>query len=378
MLKACDDATSKRLAPHELKAKFLAGKLLEKNSSLSSLIADTATNANPTLNLSVFETFKPSKSRIVDKIPQKVTNNNDNVNKRSYSKVKGIFTALASTKGLYIDHLPGTGAKQSTDSNVIINKKNQLTVTRYQFGSGCSGSILNVKLDVEANYDLRPLITCNGILNYNSTVRSYSLQQKLREWDKMQRNWIYPEQQVTIASLHLAGSSSVSNELSLHEYWREPLPSDISAVGVTKRRRLKWQTALCSALDQLLNRKPISSTSNSKFISEEFRSFYVLGQDAESINSSTDTSTKSFNISAMFFRHKRKDNSSTIQEDEKGIEVSCILIGVKQILIDRLIDLGAIPMAMVDDKEAKRIEAKTRKKANPHVGSLGLLEVFCI
>jgi hypothetical protein len=32
-------------------------------------------------------------------------------------------------------------------------------------------------------------------------------------------------------------------------------------------------------------------------------------------------------------------------------------------------------MAMVDDKEAKNIEAKTRKRANPHAGSLGLLEV---
>jgi ABC-type Fe3+-citrate transport system substrate-binding protein len=80
----------------------------------------------------------------------------------------------------------------------------------------------------------------------------------------------------------------------------------------------------------------------------------------------------------MFFRHKKQENFSIMEEENMGSEVSCILIGVKQLFIDRLIDLGAIPMAMVDDKEAKNIAAKTRKRANPHVGSLGHLEVSLV
>jgi hypothetical protein len=389
------DATGfKHLAPHELKAKFLAEKLLKKNSLLSSSTATISgastananiaknvrtTNSNPPLNLSAFETFKPSKSRILDTVPI-VRDNNSNGDIRSYNRIKNLFSALESVKGgLCIDQLSSTRAKQSTDSstnNILISKKNLPTVTRYHLGSGHFGSTLIVELDIEANYDLRQLITCNNILNYNSTNGSDSLQQKLREWNEIQRNWIYPEVPVTAASLN-SSLSNMSNKLSLNEYWREPLPQDISAVGVIKRRRLKWQAALCSALNQLLNSRPLPHGKNQRPISdpsEETHSFYVLGPDAENTNNS-DISAKGFGISAMFFRQKKLGNFSVIEEEGKGIEVSCILIGVKQLFIDRLIDLGAIPMAMVDDREAKNIEAKTRKRANPHAGSLGLLEV---
>jgi hypothetical protein len=293
-----DSTGFKHLAPHELKAKFLAEKLLKKNSLLSSSteIIDSnstannvkitrTTNLKPTLNLLAFETFKPSKStKIQDTIPQTVTYNNPNENKKGYNHLKSLFSALKKKGTLCIDQLSSSTAKQSTDSsiNILIGKKSLPTVTRNHLGSGDFGSSLIVELDIEANYDLRPLITCNNVLNYNTTNRSHSLQQKLSEWNEIQRNWIYPEVPVTAASLHLAGSSSVnnlSNELSVYEYWREPLPQDISAVSVIKRRRLKWQTALCSALDQLLNSKSLCYGKNQGLTSdprEGSRAYIIL------------------------------------------------------------------------------------------------------
>ena len=278
------------------------------------------------------------------------------------------------------------------------------------------------KLDIEANFDIKALLRGSEAfpsidsvtdLEYKLSHEEESVplaQQKLREWFCSQSSWIYPKEPMSDIAMKLneSGSGGNGSQLAKCDYWQKPSSEDISNISVIKRRRLNWQKAVCSALDELLMGSRATNTSCNKnealkkcSASKAMESFYVLGVNAENTSSSNDVkkvdvgnssfytqqAAKGIGMSGYFFLDKGEQktyrdqseahSTSTRKETQKVADeqiktFSCILHGVKKPIIDRLIDLGASPMEMIDEHEYK---IRCRNKSNRHMSSIGRSEV---
>lgn len=361
--------------------------------------------------IQAFEAFVPSKSKILRPDVNNTVKSNVNVNTKS--KVAGLFARLKQDRNAL--SIVQSNLEESSDGVSVIDIKaerpttakvvaqNLRTVTKFPIGTGPRNPKLICKLDIEANFDLKPILVCNDIEYPSGTtgvLRSCCLpdscstnivQQKLRKWMDSQRSWLYPDRPVSAASMKVNG---VVADLAPCDFWQEPSLQDVSYINITKRRRLKWQGALCSAVDELLL-EPVGFGNCCNLLEgQRMESFYILGSDSE-ISDSTipDKDTDGFGnqqaakclpMSAIFFRNHRISCDSDLRKncsDEIDFfteeDVSCILTGVKKSFIDRVIKLGANPMEMTDKQELIRITtAENRnKKPNRNISSAGRLQV---
>jgi hypothetical protein len=374
--------------------------------------------------IQAFEAFVPSKSKIVrPEVNATVSKSNINVNTKS--KVAGLFARLKHDRSALSivqsnleessDGVSTVDIKADRPTTGTVNEKNLRTVSQFPIGIGPTNPRLLCKLDIEANFDLKPILVCNDIeypTGTSGVLRSCCLpdscnttivQQKLRKWMDSHRTWLYPDRPVSSASMKVNG---VVADLAPCDFWQEPSLQDVSYVSIIKRRRLKWQGALCSAVDELLLEPKLEGHSGGCNLLEGQRmnSFYILGSDSEISDSNIsekDTdgfanqqAAKCLPMSAVFFRNQRKEksNSENISHscesdlrknraDEINYlteeDVSCILTGAKKSFVDRVIKLGANPMEMTDKKELIRITAAENrsKKPNRNISSAGRLQV---
>lgn len=368
--------------------------------------------------IQAFEAFVPSKSKILK--PDVNNTVKSNVNVSIKSKVAGLFARLKQDRNAL--SIVQSNLEESSDGVSVIDIKaekpttakvveqNLRTVTKFPIDTGPRNPRLFCKLDIEANFDLKPILVCNDIEYPSGTsgvLRSCCLpdscstnvvQQKLRKWMDSQRSWLYPDRPVSAASMKVNG---VVADLAPCDFWQEPSLQDVSYINIIKRRRLKWQGALCSAVDELLLEPKSAGFGNGCNLLEGQRmeSFYILGSDSEISDSTiSDKDTDGFGnqqaakclpISAVFFRNHRDENfifenisdlrKNRSDEIDFLIEedVSCILTGAKKSFIDRVIKLGANPMEMTDKQELIRITtAENRnKKPNRNISSAGRLQV---
>lgn len=339
----------------------------------------------------------------------------DPVNSINSSKTYGIISPL---DGLCqnADRI----SKLTSTSSFVNNLESKIPVP-----VGIFDPRLLAKLDIEANFDIRPLLHGSEILlapNSFSPVESAfvhekkntpPLQQKLRKWFDLQRSWTYPNVSMSAMAMKLNESTlnGIDAQLSAHNYWQKPSPEDMSNISMIKRRKLNWQKAVCSALDELLMDNCVININHA--LDQErakypatggMESFYVLGSSTENTSSSNDMkkidvgnynsdmqqTAKSIDISAYFFLNEGGDidglylqNFHSIstkkekQERNNGKKIRkkkfcCILYGVKKSFIDRLIDLGANPLEMIDQHD---INTRYNKKSNRHKSSVGRSEV---
>lgn len=369
----------------------------------------------------------PSKSKIL-KPEVTTTAVKSDVDVNTKSKVAGLFARLKNNKNALAivqsnleessDGISTVDIKSDRATSKVLEKNLQI-VSKFTIGIGPTNPKLISKLDIEANFDLKPLLVCNDITYPNGTsgvLRSCCLpdscstavvQQKLRGWMDSQRTWLYPDRPVTSASMKING---VVADLVPCDFWQEPSLQDVSYVNIIKRRRLKWQGALCSAVDELLLEPKTVGCRDYCVLPEadlggqRMKSFYILGSDSEisdSTISDKDTdgfanqqAAKCLPMSAVFFRNQRNEKTDseivgnscdndfrksrryevnfTTEED-----VSCILTGAKKSFIDRVIKLGAVPMEMIDKQELIKITAaeNRNKKSNRNISSAGRLQV---
>ena len=376
--------------------------------------------------IEAFEAFVPSKSKILRPEVNATVSKND-LNGNTKSKVADLFARLKHDRNALSigpsnsvessDGVPTVDIKADRPTTAIVIEKNLRSVLKFPIGIGPKNPKLLSKLDIEANFDLKPILVCNDIEYPNDTsgvLRSCCLpdscgtttvQQKLRKWMDSQRTWLYPDRPVSSASMKVNG---IVADLATCDFWQEPSLQDVSYINIIKRRRLKWQGALCSAVDELLL-EPISvgiepNGGCNPLEGQRMESFYILGSDSE-ISDPTipdkDTdgfanqqAAKCLPMSAVFFRNQRdeKFNYENIshscesdfpknQTDKIDFltaeDVSCILTGAKKSFIDRVIKLGANPMEMTDKQELLRISAfeNRNKKPNRNISSAGRLQV---
>jgi hypothetical protein len=374
--------------------------------------------------IQAFEAFVPSKSKIL-RPEGNATVSKSNVNVNTKSKVAGLFArlkhdrnALSIVQSNLDESSNGVSTvdiKADRPATAKVIEKNLRTISKFSIGIGPRNPKLLFRLDVEANFDLKPILACNDIEYPNGTsgvLRSCCLpdssyktivQQKLRKWMDSHRTWLYPDRPVSSASMKVNG---VVADLAPCDFWQEPSLQDVSYVSIIKRRRLKWQGALCSAVDELLlEPKSVGRNGGCNLPDgQRMESFYILGSDSEISDSNIsekDTdgfgnqqAAKCLPMSAVFFRNQRSDNSNCEninhscesdfrknRADEINFltdeDVSCILTGAKKSFLDRVIKLGANPMEMTNKQELIRVTAaeNRNKKPNRNISSAGRLQV---
>jgi hypothetical protein len=371
------------------------------------------------LQTSIFETFVPSKSKVFhSSTQQSIPEAGSSVSAKSSCRVADLLSQLRSNRNalaIAVTERVGVLDREDTSASekVVRSIPNVIRASRLSFGIGPSNQKLISKLEIEANFDLRSLLMSNdvafsdsayGILR-TSCVPSSSytsiLEQKLKQWADSQRCYSYPDGSVRSYYLKPAGLNS---DTAMNQFWQEPSLQDVSDFSVMRRRKLKWQTALCSAIDELLLEAPPNKgctycndgVSLHDLSAGSMESFYVIGSDIDSATShfndregnafdQQQSSAKSLPISAIFMNHRccrdsSRSNSAACQnsgsEDEN---ISCVLTGAKRSFIDRLIELGANPKELVDKQEYLRRKATEtwRKKSNRHISSAGRLQVLC-
>lgn len=382
--------------------------VVDRNCSIMSAAPFQAFAPTKSGNLDpVVGSFQPSESsntKIADLFAQFKKN-------RNAFAVKDVITTSATE----------TGVNLNGQDDAKVARKNVPTFSRCLVGTGLISPKLIHKLEVEANFDITSIVISKDLVQksraFDATAhclrKSSHIKQKLSEWMESQQSWMYPDGPVTAASLKLSRSSA---ELALTNYWDEPSNQDLSNDSVVKRRKLKWQTALLSAMDELLlqpvhpDNDAVGKAEKSQLSTGEnnMDSFYILGSDSEISEDVADIAgdgfgmqqtAKSLPLSALFFRTKRekvsrpvgiptsssrclkKDEGEAILSEEEIYlaeeDVSCILTGAKKSFTDRLIELGAKPMEMVLKKDMQRMESAImrNKKANKNISSAGRLEV---
>ena len=384
-------------------------------------------------NVSAFVSFVPPKSKVLKFAGEVCDPANDLSSDRKIitDRIANLFCNLKKK------HRPqfiaeGSQIKEKTPkhgsstSNTIGARLSKGSSSRCHTGENCIfDPRLLIKLDIEANFDIRELLRGNEVLSSIDVVAALEstssheeectpvTQQKLREWFSSQSSWIYPKEPMSDMAMKLndSGTGGNGSQLATYNYWQKPSFEDISNMSVIKRRRLNWQKALCSALDELLMGSRATKTSCNKYealtkrsTSRAMESFYVLGLNAENTNSSNDIKkvdvgnsssdmqqvARGIGMSGYFFLDKGEQkiyrdqteaySTSTRKETQKVADeqilrkekFSCILHGVKKPFIDRLIDLGADPMEMIDEQEYK---VRCHKKSNRHMSSIGRSEV---
>ena len=272
---------------------------------------------------------------------------------------------------------------------------------------------------------MRSLLICNDTTfsdGAHGTLRSSciptaphtsTLEQKLKQWADSQRCWTYPDGPIRN---YFSKPTGLNSDTVMNNFWQEPSLQDVSDFNVMRRRKLTWQTAICSAIDELLleatSKRGCSYCSNGNSLhdltSGSMESFYVIGSEVDSTGSHiTDKEgnisgqqqqyAKSIPISAIFMNHRccrdlaQNDaadyqNSGCIREEElrngfnsEDENISCVLTGAKRSFIDRLIEFGANPQELVDKQEFLRRKATEtwQKKSNRHISSAGRLQVLC-
>lgn len=383
------------------------------------------------LQTSIFETFKPSKSKVFHSSSlQSIPESRRSSSAKSSCRVTDLLSqfknyqnapATAVTKG------DGASDREiiSASEKIARSIPNVFTTSRLSFGTGPSNQKLIFKLDIEANFDLRSLLICNDTTfsdGAHGTLRSSciptaphtsTLEQKLKQWADSQRCWTYPDGPIRN---YFSKPTGLNSDTVMNNFWQEPSLQDVSDFNVMRRRKLTWQTAICSAIDELLleatSKRGCSYCSNGNSLhdltSGSMESFYVIGSEVDSTGSHiTDKEgnisgqqqqyAKSIPISAIFMNHRccrdlaQNDaadyqNSGCIREEElrngfnsEDENISCVLTGAKRSFIDRLIEFGANPQELVDKQEFLRRKATEtwQKKSNRHISSAGRLQVLC-
>ena len=381
------------------------------------------------LQTSIFETFRPSKSKVFHaSFLKSIPESRSSVSAKSSCRVSDLFSqfknyqnapAIAVTKGVGASDREDISASEKIARSI----PNVFTTSRLSFGTGPSNQKLIFKLDIEANFDLRSLLICNdatfsdgahGILRSScipTAPHTSALEQKLKQWADSQRCWTYPDGPVRS---YFSKPTGLNSDIVMNNFWQEPSLQDVSDFSVMRRRKLTWQTAICSAIDELLLEAPSKrgctycSDGNClhDLTSGSMESFYVIGSDVESTGSHIidiegNTSgqhqyAKSIPVSAIFMNHRccrdsalndaaDYQNSGCIREEElrngcnsEDENISCVLTGAKRSFIDRLIEFGANPQELVDKQEYLRRKATEtwQKKSNRHISSAGRLQVL--
>ena len=380
-------------------------------------------------NVSAFVSFVPPKSKVL-KFASEISDpdiSSSSDRKIITDRIANLFCNLKRKhRPQFIAESSQICKDTSSLSTTISDRLSKGSSTRCRTGEkGIFDPRLLGKLDIEANFDIKALLrgreassSIDSVtdLEYNLSHEEESTplaQQKLREWFSSQSSWIYPKKPMSDIAMKLneSGSGGNGSQLATCDYWQKPSSEDISNISVIKRRRLNWQKAVCSALDELLMGSRATNTSCNKnealqkcSASKVMESFYVLGVNAENTSSSNDVkkidvgnssfytqqAAKGIGMSGYFFLDKGEQkayrdqsearSTSTRKETQKVADeqimqkdkFSCILHGIKKPIIDRLIDLGASPMEMINEQE---YEVRCRNKSNRHMSSIGRSEV---
>ena len=346
--------------------------------------------------LSTFEAFVPSKSKILGLAPPPVISNSSIPKKKREGGITNLFQALKGNRHvLTVAHRVEKDSQALIPKDTVESNKNASElkrsrmppVSKVSFGCELRDRRLLNKIDIEANFDIRPLLM-DALVDRNTDHVQHDdteLRMKLRNWADAQSSWIYPDQPVSAQSMKF-GESIIGAELGLHCYWQEPSPADVSNIGMIRRRRLKWQAALSSALDALLTHdEATTETSHGDLIPSVKRksdSFYVIGSDTESnSNTSSDANiidlknptperilpARTLSMSAVFLRERGISCQDAVETKCIPIKpasddmFSCIITGAKKSFIDRLIELGAVPSEIVEESEVKRRNAHNHK-----------------
>ena len=366
-----------------------------------------------------FETFVPSKSKVLQSSTiQSIPETSNSLNSKANCRVADLLLQFKS-----YHNAPDRGVTKK--ENILDSEKvsksisNVSTTTKIHIGMAPSSQKLIFKLEIEANFDLRPLLICNdttfsdgayGTLRSSlvpTALNTSTLEQKLRQWADSQRCWTYPDGPIRSNYFKPIGFNS---DTAMSQFWQEPSLQDVSDFSVMRSRKLKWQIAICSAIDELLLEAPPKrgctycddSIPFHDLSAGSMESFYVLGSDIESPGTNISDNegntseqqqfAKSIPISALFMNHRccrdstRNDvsvNSFIGEELHNGCNsdddnLSCVLTGAKRSFIDRLLELGANPKELADRQEFLRKKATEtwQKKSNRHISSAGRLQVL--
>jgi hypothetical protein len=202
-------------------------------------------------------------------------------------------------------------------------------------------------VEIEANFDL-------GMIALKDSCSCASLDQDgnmlFQRFIESQRYYIFPEHPIAIDPKQ-HDVDMIREQLSVSAEWKLPSDDSRDPVSQIRRRKMLWQKALFSLLDQLLD----GATGDRE---SKVDSFYVLPQLSDDVDASdsdskavSKPSERVLSASGWFFRDRSEHGDCS----EQGA-VFAVISGTTSAMIKRLHELGVEKPLVIKDSSTEAVE----------------------